>query len=141
MTPTSDKWEKNIAKAMSQADHSSESKDVSSGITLPNWFPLAVCAVFGFMLAKLVTFGNEVHPANEGRDYAMGTRVALLMVAEDVESYFETYGELPDYSPSPIASVMNVTYERYSGDHFKLTMPSGDDTLTFDGTAKTLSLD
>lgn len=139
MTSTSDEWEKNIAKAVNQTDRSAAVHPVRSGLTLPNWFPLAISLVFGFMLAELFVSGDAPHSVNDSREYETGSRVALLMVAEDVESYVEAYGELPEDSFSPIASVMNVTYEKLSDEHFKLTMPFGDEILTFEGKEKVLS--
>ena len=132
MSSMNERWEKNIAKAMNETGQSTSNSGQGSSFYLPNWFPYGICLVFGFLLAKTLVFGIEAHPVNENREYETGSKVALLMVAEDVESYLNNYGELPDEVPSPIASVMSVSYEKLSNDHFRLTMPYGDSNISFD---------
>ncbi|WP_462177078.1 hypothetical protein [Pseudoalteromonas gelatinilytica] len=131
MISTNKRWQESIAQAMDETQNNQRNKNRAS-IVLPSWLPYAAYIAFGFLLAKTLLIGHETHPVNYDRDYQTGSSVALLMIAEDVEHYRTTYGELPDDLPSPIASVMDVTYEKITNEHFRLTIPHGDSTITFD---------
>ena len=135
MASTNKRWEENIAEAMNETQRADQPRSDANAIYLPNWFSYGICILFGFLLAKTLSLGIEAHSTNEERDYQTGSSVALLMVAEDVEHYRTTYGKLPDEFPSPIATVMNVSYEKITNDHFRLTMPHGDSNLIFDASA------
>lgn len=141
MALANERWEKNIAKAMNETEQSTLRNRQAKSFYFPNWFPYGVCLVFGFLLAKMLAVGIETHQVNDKRNYETGSKIALLMVAEDVESYLNAYGELPEEVPSPIASVMDVSYERLTNDHFRLTMPYGDSNISFDARDDTLLLD
>lgn len=131
-------WEKNIASAMTEVDARRERR--SQGIVLPTWLPYVACAIFGVLLANLFVNGHGAHPAPSSRDYSVGGQAALLMVAEDVQHYWDTYGSLPDEVPSPLANVLNITYERTDGGHFRLTMPHGSQRIVFEGSEKRLAV-
>lgn len=131
MVSTNKRWEENIANAMNESNKSNKT-DVSAAIILPSWLSYSVCILFGFLLAKTLVTGVQTHQTNLERDYQTGSSVAILMAAEDVEHYRTTYGKLPDELPSAIAAVIDVRYEKVNKDHFRLTMPHGDSTITFD---------
>ncbi len=135
------KWEQNIAKAMSEASQADEHGVLSRSWYIPSWLPYVVFLVFGFLLAKTFATGVDAHPVNEQRDYETGSKVTLLMVAEDIESYLSAYGELPDDVPSPIASVMDIDYQKLDGKHFRLRMPYGAGAITFDAREDRLVLE
>lgn len=131
MDSTNKRWQENIAEAMNETQKN-QSMNSRTTIMLPSWITYAVCIVFGFLIAKTAVTGVKTHHTNYDRDYQTGSSVALLMVAEDVEHYKTNYGKLPDELSSPIAAVIDVSYEKISKDHFRLTMPHGDSTITFD---------
>ena len=131
MDSTNKRWKENIAEAMNETQKNRPSK-ANTTIMLPSWTSYAVCILFGFLLAKTLVTGVQTHHKNLDRDYQTGGSVALLMVAEDVEHYKLTYGKLPDDLPSPIAAVIDVSYEKISNDHFRLTMPHGNSNIIFD---------
>ena len=126
-------WEQNIAKAMNEIEGDGRGQRGGGGFSLPDWVPYGLCLVFGFLLADLLLNERGVHSINETREYATGGKVALLMVAEDVQSYWESYGSLPKDVPSPLASVMAVTYEKLSDKEFRLRMPFDGSFIEFVG--------
>ncbi len=141
MISTNKRWEENIANAMNEAQEGTQRKAGTASIYIPDWLSYVICIAFGFMLAKTFFTGVETHSVNNSRDYQTGSSVALLMVAEDIEHYRTTYGELPDTAPSPIASVMNISYEKISPEHFRLSIPHGDSSITFDAKEDKLVMD
>ena len=138
---TTDKWEKNITKAMKEVDQGREKKQASSVLVLPDWTAYLACMVFGFLLADLLLRGNDLHPINQDRDFSTGGKAALLIVAEDVQSYWDTHGELPDDPPSPLVSMLDVRYEKLTAEHFRLSMKHVDSTIVFDGHENTLTME
>lgn len=116
-------WEKNIAKAMGEVERRGSSRGAGSGISLPDWIPYGLCLVFGFLLADLLVNDRGIHSVNEGREYSTGGKAALLMVAEDVQSYWDSYGSLPDDVPGSLAHVLDVSYEKLADNEFRLRMP------------------
>lgn len=131
-------WETNIANAIKEVDQSGNQS--SSGYLLPVWIPYLACLVFGMLLADLFINNRATHPINEARDYGTGGKVALLMVAEDVQSYWDSYGKLPDEAPSSIAQVLNISYEKLANDRFKLWMQNGDETIELSASEDTVDL-
>ncbi len=132
MISTTKRWEENIANAMNEAQGEGRQRGSSVSIYIPNWVSYVICVLFGFMVAKTFFMGVDSHPVTNDRDYQTGSSVALLMVAEDVEHYRITYGELPDTVPSAIASVMDISYEKITNNHFRLSIPHGNSSITFD---------
>ena len=114
MATTNVNWEKNIEKAMTEVDGNRGGRLANGGVTLPNWIPYVVCVLFGFLLADVLINDRAVHSVNENRDYNTGGKVALLMVAEDIQSYWDTYGSLPDDVPGSLAQVLDISYEKLS---------------------------
>ncbi len=142
MTTPSKKWQSNIASAMNEIDASvSATVSRSPSYQLPNWVPYVLCLTLGFLVAKSFVTSSTPHPINDDRVYATGGKATLLMVAEDIQSYWDTYGSLPDEIPGPLAQVVNVSYDRINDRHFRLSMPNGDSRLVFDGSEDRLYLE
>ena len=130
---SADKWSQNINKAMQEIDDGEKEKKQAISIDVPDWLPYVMCIAFGFFVANVWLGGNSPHPVNQQRDYTMGGKAALLIVAEDVQHYWDAYGELPDSAPSPLVSVLDVNYEKLSDDHYRLIMNHFDSKIVFDG--------
>lgn len=141
MVSTNKRWEENIAQAMNETQQAQSGKGARTTIMVPEWFSYAICMLFGFLLAKTLVTGVEVHPENSNRDYQTGGSVALLIAAEDVEHYRLRNGKLPDELPSPIGAVIDITYEKITGDHFRLSMPHGDSRIVFDALDDKISME
>ena len=142
MTTTNKKWQANIASAVDEIDASTTApSSMSVSYQLPNWLPYLLCLTLGFLVAKSWLTDAPPHPINNDRDYATGGKAALLMVAEDIQSYWDTYGALPDKVPGPLAQVVDVTYDRINDRHFRLSMQHGNSRLVFDGAEDNLYLE
>jgi hypothetical protein len=131
-------WEKNIADAMSEIDGNNAKRHAVSGISLPSWLPYIACIALGVLVADLMINERTMHSVNNDRDYATGGSAAILMVAEDVQSYWDAYGDLPEQAPGSLAQVLNVSYEKLGDAHFQLSMPHGNGAIVFDGSEDTL---
>lgn len=137
---TSEKWQQNIAKAMNEIDHDEKKNKSPSVFYLPSWLPYVSCIVFGFFVADMMLSNRGEHPTNENRDYLSGGRAALLIVAEDIQSYWDVNGSLPKAAPT-LADVLEVSYEKISDDHFRLSMPHLGSMIVFDGREQSFSME
>jgi hypothetical protein len=138
MSSTKVDWEKNIAGAMTEVD--GRQRAAKRGITLPNWIPYLASVVFGLLLGDMFLNDRSVHPVNENRDYALGGRAAMLMVAEDVQSYWDANGSLPAVAPGSLADVLQISYEKLDSGHFRLRMLHDSGEIVFDGAERSMTL-
>lgn len=137
----SNRWNQNIDRAMHEINGSGRTIR-SGGVTLPNWVPAMAFVLLGILIARLLFTDTMPHPVAPDRDYGTGGRVALLMIAEDLERYRQMSGALPSEIPSPIAKVMDVDYEKH-GDQFVLIYHGADGVITLDerNTSLTMAVD
>jgi hypothetical protein len=133
-------WAENIDAAMTEiANPISRNRTLSAALELPAWFPWLIIAVLAFALYRQVPLYNAPHDVAD-RDYSMGGRTALLMVAEDIERYRLQTGSLPEQLTSVIGDVLSVHYQKLNQDSFELKMFTAAGQLSFNDSNGTVSI-
>ncbi|WP_210394744.1 hypothetical protein [Motiliproteus sediminis] len=135
-------WNDNIDRAMQQIDRpavANNSRRLS--ITLPNWANYAVFLILGMQVSHFLVAGETTHPVADDHDYYTGARVAMLMVAEDIERQRDLTGQLPDTIPGGLGLALNVSYEKRDDGHYVLTYNDGSGAVEFDGRLRQFGLD
>jgi hypothetical protein len=123
-------WASNIDAAMNEIERpKSANRGVNLSFDLPGWLPWALIAVLLLALGRQVPLYNSPHSAE--RDYQLGGRTALLMIAEDIEWYRLQNGSLPEEQPSAIGAALGVHYQRVGSQAFELRMASAAGELVF----------
>ena len=134
-------WAENIDAAMTEiANPISRNSRLSTTLELPTWFPWLIIAVLAFALYRQVPLYNAPHAVAD-RDYSLGGRTALLMVAEDIERYRLQTGSLPDQLTSVIGKVLSVHYQKLNKDSFELKMSTEIGQLSFNDSNGTVSIE
>ena len=131
MALTEADWQKNINQAMQELDGNSKHGFSARSFTMPNWLPYVACILLGIVVARHWFSTSDAQSINADRNFTMGGKVALLMVAEDIESFRERRGYLPDAPPGSIAKVLEIAYKKLDDVNFELSMPSMGSTLVF----------
>ena len=139
-------WDHGIDKAMKElggTDYSSV-KTVSMRVSEPHNLPNGLLyVVIGLLLAFIVFrwIGHESpHQLAEDRDFETGSRVALLMIAEDIERHRNLEGRLPGELVSPLGRVLDVEYSKLDDDTFSLKMQAEEGVLVFQDSNRTISM-
>jgi hypothetical protein len=133
-------WAENIDAAMTEiANPISHNRGLSTKLALPAWVPWLTIIVLAFALYRQVPLYDSPHAVD--RDYSLGGRTALLMVAEDIERYRLQTGSLPDQLTSVIGKVLSVRYQKLNEDSFELKMSTEAGQLIFNDSNRTVSIE
>jgi hypothetical protein len=148
MSPTrkTTHWDHGIDKAMKEIDGTDyrNVKTVSVKVSEPHNLPNGLLyGVIGLLLAFIIFrwVGHESpHQLAENRDFETGSRVALLMIAEDIERHRNLEGRLPRELVSPLGQVLDVEYSKLDEGTFSLKMQAEDGVLIFQDSNRTISM-
>ena len=138
----SNRWGQDIDRAMQQIENPTVEQGViySRSYYLPYWFPYVTIAVLVVVIFSQSSSYNAPHPMSDDRDFETGPRVAMLMLAEDVERYRDTEGKLPDELPGALGDILDVHYEKVDKNTFELRMNTDISTLIFNDNTKSISI-
>ena len=148
MSPTrkTTHWDHGIDRAMKEIDGTDYSNvktvsiKVSEPHNLPNGLLYGVIAVLlAFIVYKWVSHESP-HQLTQDRDFETGSRVALLMIAEDIERHRNLEGSLPRELVSPLGQVLDVEYSKLDDDTFTLKMQAEESVLVFQDSTRTISM-
>jgi len=133
-------WEQSIANAIDEIDNP-KGRDASKFIiNIPSWAPYFLCLVLGFLIADLWLNNHSGYSQDSSRHTVKGGKVAVLMVAEDIQTFLNENGELPNKAPGHLADDFNIKYIKLDQQHFKLEMPFDGDTIVFDASENSLEI-
>ena len=134
-------WAEAIDAAMTEIENPiSKHRGLSAAFSLPSWFPWLMVGILAFTTYRQAPLYSDPHSAAD-RDYSMGGRAALLMVAEEIERYRVQTGSLPDQLTSTIGKVLSVRYRKLSDDSFELKMSTAAGQLSFNDSNRTVSIE
>ncbi|TYC53210.1 hypothetical protein FMN52_19015 [Marinobacter sp. BW6] len=120
MTDIQNRWESKIERAVNEIEGRGASKRNSRSIELPPWFPYICFLVLGVFIANIYLSGSSYHEDSAPQEFQTGGKVALLMMAEDIEHFRKMNGRLPDAIPGALQNLMDVSYQKLSDDEFRL---------------------
>ena len=138
----SNRWGQDIDRAMQQIEKPTveHGNIYSRSYYLPNWVPNVAIALLVVVIFSQSSSYNTPHPMSDDRDFETGPRVAMLMLAEDVERYRDTEGKLPDELPGALGDILDVHYEKVDKNTFELRMNTDISTLIFNDNTKSISI-
>jgi hypothetical protein len=133
MAENSNKWDSQIDAAMQEINSRAKKPGARFIIAVPAWFPWALVIALGVSMYSNTSDYRRPHEP-ETRDYTVGGKATLLMVAEDVEGYRLQNGRLPEQLDSLLGSVLQISYHKKSASSYELRMdsPEGEIVLTED---------
>ena len=139
---SSTSWGEDIDRAMRQIEI--PMAKTKSTLTRSHGVPIWVLYVSIFILVIVVVFRapsyDTPHPIAEERASEMGPRVALLMLAEELERYRLQHGKLPKALPGALGSVLDVEYKKLNNHKFELQMTSSEGRLVLRDDSSTISV-
>jgi len=133
-------WEQSIANAIDEIDSPKGKAGSQFIISVPRWAPYFLCLVLGFLIADLWLSNRTDYSQTSTRHTVSGGKVAVLMVAEDIQSFWNENGELPVRAPGHLAGDFNIEYIKLDEKHFRLEMPYNGDTIVFDASENSLEI-
>lgn len=132
MATNNDRWEQKISAAVEEIESRERYSASGGGFSLPSWTPYVASLILGFQIARFAVSDGLTHEPPSARDYTDGGRVALLMVAEDIEAHRNRTGKLPATPNNPLAQALGMEYEVVEGDRFKLSIIENGKKLSFE---------
>ncbi len=108
--------------------------------SLPSWFQYALIGLLVVIAIIEVTRDRSPHALSQDRDFATGSRVGLLMVAEDIERIKAEEGKVPDRMESALGQVLGVQYQRIDDGSFELSLDTDSGRLVFDDDGNTIRM-
>ncbi len=139
---SSSSWGEDIEQAMKQIEKpTSKTKSVvSKNHTTPPWVLFVSIAILLVLIVLRAPSYVTPHPVGKNRDMESGSRVAMLIVAEEIEQYGLENGKLPKDLPSDLGRSLGIEYAKTNNDHFELQMTSSEGRLVLRDGSSTISV-
>ena len=139
---SSNSWGEDIDRAMKQIEKpiSKTKSAVSKSYSIPPWVFYVSIVIFFILIVHRAPSYADPHPVAQNRDLETGPRVAMLIVAEEIERYRLEKGNLPEELPSVLGIALDIEYERISNNKFELQMDSKEGKLVLNDNSSTISV-
>ena len=139
---SSSNWGEDIDRAMRQIEI--PAAKTKSALKRSHLVPIWALYLSIFLLVIIVLFRapsyDAPHPIAEERKSEMGPRVALLMLAEELERYRLQHGQLPKVLPGALGNVLEVEYKKLNNHKFELHMASSEGRLVLRDNSSTITV-
>ena len=139
---SSNSWGEDIDRAMKQIEKpvSTTKATFTNSYSIPPSLLYVAIVVLVVLLVHRAPSYETPHPIAENRDMGAGPRVAMLMVAQDIEQYRSENGQLPKEIPSALGNVLDIKYKRIGKYKFELHMYSKEGKLVLKDNSSSISV-
>lgn len=146
MTDQKSQWSSGVNQAMREIEGRYTPPRASVSImsanrSLPNWFMYTVIGILILIALIEINRADGSHALSPDRDFHTGSRVALLMIAEDIERIRNLEGSVPDQLDTALGYVLDVEYRKLDDKSFVLQMNTDRGVLVFNDSIDSVELE
>lgn len=139
---SSNSWGEDIDRAMKQIEKpvSTTKATFTNSYSIPPSLLYVAIVILLVLLVHRTPSYEEPHPVPQNRDMETGPRVAMLMVAEEIEQYRLENGKLPKEIPSALGNMLDIEYKKMGSNKFELHMYSNEGKLVLKDDSNSISV-
>lgn len=139
---TSNSWGEDIDRAMKQIEKpiSTTKATFSNSYSIPPSLLYVAIVILLVLLVHRAPSYDAPHPVAQNRDMGTGPRVAMLIVAEEIEQYRIDNGQLPKELPSALGNLLDIEYKKIGKNKFELQMYSKEGKLVLKDNSSSISV-
>ena len=127
---TRDNFDSLIHEAMDEVANKNIASDRSFHMPLEALYLVVLLLIVSLVYYQPYSTDTHTNPTTSSLE--SGKRVALLTLADDIDTYQRSHNKFPKKISSPLANVLKVEYEVLGTNHYQLIRPTPEGKLILD---------